>query len=1009
MLYLKEKTKILKKIIITSKVFKFLSHIYHFIILWSLLILDILAISLSILHSYITNEFFIIWIVLFAALFVVAILSLLFFKKLSIKFLFEAHVIIYILSLITILPSLQLNGLDHGFYIFLGFWTSMIITISYIEAINCEVISILCLCINFSLFYVLLILTACNVFGLCCSIIIFIIQLSYLLTEEIRIKTSINEKIDDDPLWKNIIRSMFSGIVFLIKVKSLKGELVNLSSDDKTNMFTQMENGNYSSLEKYFDLALINNKGREINLKTLKDCLEFALRDFEVYKIIKHECSSNHNSSSNIFQMNPELDLDDLNDHKKLLSKGDTTLIREDSPTFSVLNFLKASIIRSNSENQKNTNNSISLGNDLLLNFGKLICHGKMNYSKQMNYNLTVSEFVDKTTLKNEGTFIMFEFIERNEEVTNLKEIYNFKDQMLANVAHDLRSPINGILSFIDLSIEAKEEKERLKNLEYAKISGNLLLNLVSDILDFSVIRDGKLNIQIKPFSLKDLIDEVVNLMTLQAQMKNLQIIIDNEIDSSFYLQSDRRRLSQLLINLLGNSIKFTHKGSIQLKIRKTAYKNVIRIEIKDTGIGIKPEILPQLFRPFATFDTEKGLNKYGIGLGLNICKMIVGLLGPCDSLFVSSEYHRGTKFGFLLFTNIKEKTVISSKSRNNNESNDIDYKTKVIFHEYNSYGMLSKGSNTSIGRRKIRPSTMFPLNKLMKYKSVKTGEFKNFGKRKVKSDTELQKAENRDNTLFLRKFQSDDISENLPLGSNINPLDYFSNYGSEGKVFDGIMENKRNSKKNRSCEIPSLVDRKMKSISSFSEINDEFDMNESPLMLINSRQNNRIKLMKRNSFKIIEKAKILKKKMVSTQDFNLLFREKQRKINLNILLVDDNPFNILILTEYLKKLKGYNLNILTAHNGAMALEIFELQNKESSINPIDMILMDCQMPILDGYETAKAIRDLINENQYHMTFIIAITAYQDEKKCLDAGMNSFLMKPVNEKDFLDAIKIWLN
>ena len=146
--------------------------------------------------------------------------------------------------------------------------------------------------------------------------------------------------------------------------------------------------------------------------------------------------------------------------------------------------------------------------------------------------------------------------------------------------------------------------------------------------------------------------------MRLQAEMKQLQIKIVNNMDPMFILQSDRRRLSQLLINLLGNSIKFTSKGFIKLKICKTYFRNVIKFEIKDTGVGIKPEILPQLFKPFATFDTETGLNKYGIGLGLNICKMIVSLLGPCDSLFVSSVYHTGTKFGFLLFTNIKEKTL---------------------------------------------------------------------------------------------------------------------------------------------------------------------------------------------------------------------------------------------------------------------------------------------------------------------------------------------------------------
>ncbi|MCB0745696.1 MAG: hypothetical protein KDC67_17465, partial [Ignavibacteriae bacterium] len=243
----------------------------------------------------------------------------------------------------------------------------------------------------------------------------------------------------------------------------------------------------------------------------------------------------------------------------------------------------------------------------------------------------------------------------------------------------------------------AKTEAERKKNLEYAKICGNLLLNLVGDILDFSVIREGSLKIQIKPFQLKELVDEVINLMKLSAEMKQIQIKLNYKIDPKIVLQSDRMRISQLLINLLGNSIKFTNKGYVKLKINETPFTNVLKFEIIDTGIGLKPEIIPQLFKPFATFDTEKGLNKYGIGLGLNICQMIISLLGPSDSLFVSSIYHYGTKFGFLLFTNIKEKTL-NLKNKLSENSNH----TNVVYNDYFSFRMLKKPKS----RKKLRCMT---------------------------------------------------------------------------------------------------------------------------------------------------------------------------------------------------------------------------------------------------------------------------------------------------------------
>ena len=147
---------------------------------------------------------------------------------------------------------------------------------------------------------------------------------------------------------------------------------------------------------------------------------------------------------------------------------------------------------------------------------------------------------------------------------------------------------------------------------------------------------------------------------------------------------------------------------------------------------------------------------------------------------------------------------------------------------------------------------------------------------------------------------------------------------------------------------------------------------------------------------------------MISTQDISICEKKKEmKKKKINLLLVDDNPFNLLILSEYLKKLKEYDVTSHKAYNGSQAMEIFHLLNQPSSNSPINMVLMDCQMPILDGYETARQMRTLMDEKNYDPVFIIAITGFQDERKCLEAGMNSYLMKPVHEKDFLDAIRLW--
>jgi len=915
---------------------------------------------------------------------------------------FYTHGALYLLMLISVLPELIL---EKDIYLLMGYWAQFIID-SAPNKCGSGVLSELGIFLNYCLFLVLIILMKSSIFGICCSVLIAVLHFSLNTTDKINKKHSVNEeKLSENQPWKNILKSLYPGIMFLVKVKPHHNKMNDLNVDEKNNLLTQ-ETRNQEYMEKFFDLILVNDQCTDGNLLLLRDCFEFALKNFEVIKLVKKEQMGSH-ISSNYIPVVQDFDLEETgNDRKKLLSQKD--LGKDQNISMAVFNFLKTCLIRANENKDRKI--SCSLKDETISNYGKTVCHGKIKDHGQANYVLTMTEFMDKSFDQSDGHYVLFEFVEKAEEGVNSKEVYNFKDQMLANVAHDLRSPINGILSFIDLSIDAKEEKERLKNLEYAKISGNLLLNLVSDILDFSVIRDGKLNIQVKPFPLKEWLNEVVNLMTLQAEMKQLQIQVENDLDPFFVLQSDRRRLSQLVINLLGNSIKFTNKGIIKLKISKTNFRNVVKFEIKDTGIGIKPEILPQLFKPFATFDTEKGLNKYGIGLGLNICKMIVGLLGPCDSMFVSSIYHKGTKFGFLLFTNIKEKTISSKKSQN--ESN----RANVIFNEYNSFGILKNPLN----KRIIRTSTSYP--KKIDFKKILG--IKKLSKRRTRSDFYLDFKENKNekhDTLLFRKFKSDEVKDNFPLDERLNPFDYFSNYnhdststfiGDEIKEFSGL-PNLR--KRTHSSEIPSLRNMKLTSYnSSYSEIEDEFNSNESPLKLISMKQQQltRNKFMKtNNNIRLTEKHKIFKKKMVSTQEISLNLTEKEhdKKNRINLLLVDDNPFNLLILSEYLKKLKGYALTSTNAYNGAMALEMFQSQNPPSAKFPIDLILMDCQMPILDGYDTSKAIRNLIEQENYQPVSIIAITAFQDEKKCLEAGMNSYLMKPVNEKDFLDAMRMWIN
>ena len=949
----------------------FLRNSYHFIIIWCLLFTEITGLVFANRFYNLSFELFVIWIVLFAA-FVIITLVFKFIPKMNVFYLFFLHGILYLSVLINVLPDLFL---ENGFYLLIGYWSQFIID-SLPKKDSHRILSEVGITINNSLFVILLIVLKSPNFGLFCSVLILLIHVFVTFIDK-NTKSSKEKETHQPEPWKKILTSMFSGIFFILKVKQ---DIITSNDDYVKGTFATQESGTLVP-EKYFELLMVNDKARELNLKNLKDCLEFGLRDFKVMKILQKDKMTKIIEGAQ--------DLNENENDKKLLSSN-KEINNEQNKSFCIFKFLNNCLL-SAFKSKKNRRFSAFLGVDSVSE--KLVCNGSF---KDNNYLLTITKMEE-----NQSSYILFDFVERDADCP-AKEVYNFKDQMLANVAHDLRSPINGILSFIDLSIEAKEEKERLKNLQYAKISGNLLLNLVSDILDFSVLRDGKLNVQVKPFQLKELVNEVVNLMRLQAEMKQLQIKIVNNMDPMFILQSDRRRLSQLLINLLGNSIKFTSKGFIKLKICKTYFRNVIKFEIKDTGVGIKPEILPQLFKPFATFDTETGLNKYGIGLGLNICKMIVSLLGPCDSLFVSSVYHKGTKFGFLLFTNIKEKTL----------SNRLGCDQNAIFKEYNSYGIFNRLQK----RKQMRTSTLMNDNISNDAESL---PFKDFLKRRISTFNIILK----DPVFILPPYKQENIWEDLPMETKLNPTDYFSNYNLEssltmlGDEFLAMSDlvSQPFQKNKRVHEIHSLIGKTVSSKvinSKIKDLTEEFQESESPFQSMSSKQLTCKSFMKThsNSYQNLPAKKLPEKqKMVSTQDVSLPIENKiePKKKNITLLLVDDNPFNLLILSEYLKKLKEYSITSYNAYNGSQAMDIFHSLNQPSSKSPISMVLMDCQMPILDGYETATQMRNLMEEKNYSPVFIIAITAFQDEGKCLEAGMNSFLMKPVNEKDFLAAIRLW--
>ena len=240
-----------------------------------------------------------------------------------------------------------------------------------------------------------------------------------------------------------------------------------------------------------------------------------------------------------------------------------------------------------------------------------------------------------------------------SEELEELKKKDQMKDQLFASISHDMRSPLNGITYYIKSAKETENTLLRAQKLDYALMNSSMLLFLINDLLDFSQFKNNsKIKPNLSKFHLNNLIEEITSLVKIEADNKGISLILQNECHNNILLMSDERRMKQVLINLLTNAIKFTFQGFVKIKISPIPNSdNIIKFEVIDTGLGIKKEVLPCLMKPFATFDLpDRKVNKNGIGLGLFICKTLVGLLGPSSNLFIYSEEGKGTKFGFLAY-----------------------------------------------------------------------------------------------------------------------------------------------------------------------------------------------------------------------------------------------------------------------------------------------------------------------------------------------------------------------
>jgi len=518
------------------------------------------------------------------------------------------------------------------------------------------------------------------------------------------------------------------------------------------------------------------------------------------------------------------------------------------------------------------------------------------------------------------------------------------KSEFLANMSHEIRTPLNSIIGMADFTLETQLTQEQHSYLRVVKNASNSLLFLINDILDFSKMESRNLTLENIDFDLWTTAEYAVDYFALKVSQKGMDLTCRIKPDVPTFVVGDPGRLRQVIVNLVGNAVKFTDSGEVSLicdVLKEDSQENMIwlHFEVTDTGIGIQPDKLESIFSVFTQVDSSTTRKYGGTGLGLAITRYLVELMG--GRIWVESEPGKGSTFHFTVRFQIsgKKKHRVSDTAIQSLQLQQI----RVLIAD-------GSASNRAI-LRDILSSWGF------KNRDVASGQ------------CVFEALENA-------------LKENTPyhmmiIDAQLPDMDGF-------KISRQVKNN------------PIFAHIKIIMLTSIGFIGDAARAMEAGIAAYLIKPIKRSDLFDAimNIYKASQKPEPEKKTGLVTA--HSIREERQRQKPL-ILLAEDNPVNRDLYTAMLKR-GGYS--IIAVEDGPKVLEIYEK-------HPFDLILMDLQMPRLDGISTTRLIREKEKSTGSHIP-IIAMTGQvtaKDRQLCLDAGMDQHISKPFSLNDLLGLVK----